>query len=115
MAFYRSLPFSLLALASTTFAAQPASTKSDDPVQLDAFDVTADKERNFSLPLDAIALAHHPFDDRALGHAHGELGQDHFMNHGQPRPQTSRIASSMRSTVGIVYVSMYPPGIGTLG
>jgi iron complex outermembrane receptor protein len=55
MAFHRSLPFSLLALASTTFAAQPASTKSDDPVQLDAFDVTADKERNFSLPLDAIA------------------------------------------------------------
>ena len=55
MAFHRSLPFSLLALASSTFAAQPASTKSDDPVQLDAFDVTADKERNFSLPLDAIA------------------------------------------------------------
>lgn len=55
MAFHRSLPFSLLALASTTFAAQPASTKSDDLVQLDAFDVTADKERNFSLPLDAIA------------------------------------------------------------
>jgi iron complex outermembrane receptor protein len=55
MAFHRSLPFSLLALASSTFAAQPASTKLDDPVQLDAFDVTADKERNFSLPLDAIA------------------------------------------------------------
>lgn len=55
MALFRSLPLSLLALAGASFAAPPAGPKPDDPVQLDTFDVTAEKERNFSLPLDAIA------------------------------------------------------------
>ena len=39
-------------LASAAFAAVPTK---DDPVQLDKFDVTAEKENTFSLPLDAIA------------------------------------------------------------
>lgn len=49
------LSVSLLALAPALTAATPAKTGPDDPVQLDKFGVTADKENNFSLPLDAIA------------------------------------------------------------
>lgn len=45
----------LLSLVPALTAATPAKTGPDDPVQLDKFGVTADKENNFSLPLDAIA------------------------------------------------------------
>lgn len=53
------LAFVLSGLTAVSFAhaATPAAAKSspDDLVQLDKFDVTADKQNNFSLPLDAIA------------------------------------------------------------
>lgn len=53
----RLVHFGLLALASASFAAAPALPQPDGLVQLDAVDVTAEKERNFSLPLDAIATS----------------------------------------------------------
>lgn len=44
--------------AQTTKPAAPTTPAAkDDPVQLDAFAVAADKENNFSLPLDAIATS----------------------------------------------------------
>ena len=57
-------PLSLLPLCATFAAsaaaqsaqpAAPAVPGKDDPVQLAAFDVIADKKNNFSLPLDAVA------------------------------------------------------------
>ena len=44
----------LHAQATTPAAKAPAK---DDPIQLDKVDVTADKENNFSLPLDAVATS----------------------------------------------------------
>ena len=45
-------------LATGALRAQPAaSPPKDEPVKLDAMDVTADKENNFSLPLDAVATS----------------------------------------------------------
>ncbi len=45
------------AAAQTAKPAAPAVPGKEDPVQLAAFDVTADKENNFSLPLDAVATS----------------------------------------------------------
>ncbi len=42
------------ALAAQTAAPAPSTAAKDTPVQLDKFDVTAEKENNFSLPLDAV-------------------------------------------------------------
>jgi iron complex outermembrane receptor protein len=57
-----TFPPSLLisTVLAATLAAQPAQTASankDDPVQLDKFAVAAEKENNFSLPLDAVATS----------------------------------------------------------
>lgn len=57
MPILRLFPFGLLAVASAGFAAAPARPQPDGLVQLDAVDVTAEKERNFSLPLDATATS----------------------------------------------------------
>ncbi|WP_414663603.1 TonB-dependent receptor [Horticoccus sp. 23ND18S-11] len=64
----RSLPSALLATtlalslppalhAQATKPATPAAPAREEAVQLEKFDVTADKENNFSLPLDAVATS----------------------------------------------------------
>lgn len=45
------------ALAAQTAAPAPSTAAKDIPVQLDKFDVTAEKENNFSLPLDAVVTS----------------------------------------------------------
>ncbi|MBL9186605.1 MAG: TonB-dependent receptor plug domain-containing protein [Opitutaceae bacterium] len=63
----RSLRFPLLLISGITFVAlahsttsapaNPAVSNKDDPVTLDKFAVIAEKEANFSLPLDAVATS----------------------------------------------------------
>ncbi|PAW65569.1 MAG: hypothetical protein B9S34_10635 [Opitutia bacterium Tous-C1TDCM] len=49
--------FAASAAAQSAKPAVPAVPGKEDPVQLAAFDVSADKENNFSLPLDAVATS----------------------------------------------------------
>ncbi len=52
---FRSLTLSLIALAGAPYVPAASTPAAEDPVRLDRFDVTADKESHFSLPLDAQA------------------------------------------------------------
>ncbi len=53
------LPLSLLLVAALSAQTTPPAAK-DEPVKLDKIDVTADKQNNFSLPLDAAPASASP-------------------------------------------------------